>query len=87
MLIAFGLVVGVVAAAWAVVFAAATKAKSVRGMLLSVLLAVVPIVYFLLPGNLAPQPGEVSRSAGWITTPADGVVFAVVILIVAVAGY
>lgn len=86
-LIGVGFAVGVVAAAWAVVFAAATKAKSVKGMMLSVVLAVSPIVYFNLPDEVTPKPGQISRSAGWMAGPTDGVVFAVVILAVAVAGF
>lgn len=82
-----GLVVGVVGAAWAVLAVASSRAESTTAELLSVVLAIAPIVYFNLPDDLVPKPGAMSRALGWITTSADTAILGATMIVVAVLGY
>lgn len=81
--IVLGAVVGLVMGLWAAALVAASRAKSIVGGLLTVVLLLAPTLYFWLPSEVAPMPGTISRQLGWIVTPGEGVVLALAMLGVA----
>lgn len=82
-----GAIVGALAGAWAVALVAASRAKGVKGDLLAAVLAILPVAYYLVPDSVAPKPGSLARSLGWVTTAADGVGMSVTILLVGLLVY
>jgi ABC-type xylose transport system permease subunit len=75
--------VGAIVGLWAVLLLAANRAKSFLGGTLAAVLAVLPIIYYILPEAIAPKPGELARDAGLSVGRPGGIAMALVLVVVA----